>query len=271
MRIAIVTSDTIFAAASLRRFAREQARNVVAVIITPTLPGAASNLQGLRRILMHSGVGYVALKVWINVITPRLARLRGGGHTLTDQLRAYGYTGEVRIASPRADSPELVHWLRTQTVDVLLSAGATHKFNDALLSVPRRSAVNMHPSLLPKYAGTDPYFWCMMNGDAVTGVTLHRTTSQIDAGPVVAQREIPLADCPSVLSLIVRMWEANDAMIADFFASGADVSNARPQQVNGRVMLKRPSKADVRVLRQHGRSLADVQAARDALTIARAC
>lgn len=53
-------------------------------------------------------------------------------------------------------------------------------------------AVGVHPSLLPKYRGPDPYFWAIDAGDAVTGVTAHRLDATYDTGALLASRELAI-------------------------------------------------------------------------------
>jgi methionyl-tRNA formyltransferase len=52
--------------------------------------------------------------------------------------------------------------------------------------------LNVHPSLLPRWRGAAPVERALMAGDAETGVTIHRTTAELDAGPVAAQRAFPI-------------------------------------------------------------------------------
>jgi methionyl-tRNA formyltransferase len=47
--------------------------------------------------------------------------------------------------------------------------------------------LNVHPSLLPRWRGAAPVERALIAGDARTGVTIHRTTAELDAGPVAAQ------------------------------------------------------------------------------------
>ena len=47
--------------------------------------------------------------------------------------------------------------------------------------------LNVHPSLLPRWRGAAPVERALMAGDARTGVTIHRTTAALDAGPIAAQ------------------------------------------------------------------------------------
>jgi len=54
--------------------------------------------------------------------------------------------------------------------------------------------LNVHPSLLPRWRGAAPVERAIMAGDAETGVTIHRTIKELDAGPVAAQRSFPIGD-----------------------------------------------------------------------------
>ena len=53
--------------------------------------------------------------------------------------------------------------------------------------------LNVHPSLLPRWRGAAPVERAIMAGDSETGVTIHRTTAELDAGPIAAQRAFPIA------------------------------------------------------------------------------
>jgi methionyl-tRNA formyltransferase len=52
--------------------------------------------------------------------------------------------------------------------------------------------LNVHPSLLPRWRGPAPVERAIMAGDRETGVTVHRTTAELDAGPIAAQRRFPI-------------------------------------------------------------------------------
>jgi methionyl-tRNA formyltransferase len=53
--------------------------------------------------------------------------------------------------------------------------------------------LNVHPSLLPRWRGAAPVERALMAGDRETGVTIHRTTAELDAGPIAAQESFPIA------------------------------------------------------------------------------
>jgi methionyl-tRNA formyltransferase len=54
--------------------------------------------------------------------------------------------------------------------------------------------LNVHPSLLPRWRGAAPVERTIMAGDAETGVTIHRTVKELDAGPIAAQRAFPIGE-----------------------------------------------------------------------------
>jgi methionyl-tRNA formyltransferase len=61
---------------------------------------------------------------------------------------------------------------------------------DVLLD--RNLWLNVHPSLLPRWRGAAPVERALMAGDAETGVTIHRTIKELDAGPIAAQKAFPI-------------------------------------------------------------------------------
>src|SRR5687767_9769653 len=55
--------------------------------------------------------------------------------------------------------------------DVLLSWFWPQRIPEAVLTLPPLGAYGVHPSLLPRWRGPDPYFWALYQGDTETGVT----------------------------------------------------------------------------------------------------
>jgi methionyl-tRNA formyltransferase len=63
---------------------------------------------------------------------------------------------------------------------------------DWLLALPRLGLINVHASLLPRYRGASPVHRAVMAGDRSTGVTIMRVVKELDAGPMLAQGEVPI-------------------------------------------------------------------------------
>jgi len=58
---------------------------------------------------------------------------------------------------------------------------------DDILNLPTHGALNVHPSLLPKYRGPSPIESILLDGDMTTGVTIIKLDKQMDHGPILAQ------------------------------------------------------------------------------------
>jgi methionyl-tRNA formyltransferase len=67
--------------------------------------------------------------------------------------------------------------------------------------------LNVHPSLLPRWRGAAPVERALLAGDAETGVTIHETVKELDAGPIAAQRAFPLGPDDDAGTVFARAAE----------------------------------------------------------------
>ena len=89
---------------------------------------------------------------------------------------------------------ECVAQIRRRQPDIILVSCFDRILPADILSLPKHGCFNLPPSLLPAYRGPVPLFWQFRDGVSETGISLHRMTSKIDAGPVVAQQAVSLPD-----------------------------------------------------------------------------
>lgn len=82
--------------------------------------------------------------------------------------------------------------LRALNPTVFVVAAYAAIFRQAILNLPRCGTLNVHPSLLPRYRGSSPIQAAILNGDSHSGVSLIQMVRRLDAGPILAQRSIPL-------------------------------------------------------------------------------
>jgi methionyl-tRNA formyltransferase len=94
----------------------------------------------------------------------------------------------------RLSAAETVDTLARLQADVACVACFPKRIPPALLGVPRRGFLNVHPSLLPRYRGPYPLFWMLRHGDRRFGVTIHFMDEQLDTGDIAAQAEVDLPD-----------------------------------------------------------------------------
>ncbi len=82
--------------------------------------------------------------------------------------------------------------LRELSPDLLVVVAYGLKLPRRILDLPRQGAVNLHPSLLPRYRGAAPINRAIINGDRVTGVTTMFLSPRMDAGDVILQEPVEI-------------------------------------------------------------------------------
>jgi methionyl-tRNA formyltransferase len=114
--------------------------------------------------------------------------------------RSPAYLEVVAAVSPGVDviiSNHPERWaamLAPLKPDLIVSGGFPWLIPNDVLALPRLGAINLHAALLPRYRGPAALEWALRKGDAETGFTVHRLSSDFDTGPILAQARIPIAD-----------------------------------------------------------------------------
>ena len=109
---------------------------------------------------------------------------------LLELARAHGVPG-WSVSALR--DPESLARLRLLRPELLIVSCFRYILPATWLAVPAHGAWNLHPSLLPRLRGPDPLFWTLHDG-APPGVSVHRMTVRVDAGPILAQTPLDFAD-----------------------------------------------------------------------------
>ena len=63
-----------------------------------------------------------------------------------------------------------------------------------ILNFPQYGCINIHVSLLPRWRGASPIEHTLLNGDTETGITIIKLIEKLDAGPIIVQKKIPVAE-----------------------------------------------------------------------------
>lgn len=98
-----------------------------------------------------------------------------------------------------------------------------------VLDLPRHGCVNVHASLLPRWRGASPVSAAIAAGDAHTGVTIMLMEAGLDAGPILAQRETPIAPDETAGALSARLAELGSRAVGRDAAALAG-RRAHPQR-----------------------------------------
>jgi len=112
--------------------------------------------------------------------------------------------------------------LRDSGVEYIALAGFMRIVPESFIGRWTDRILNIHPSLLPKYAGLHPQQQALDDGAAVSGATVHIVNKDLDAGPVVRQREVPVLPGDTARTLADRILEVEHALYPEAIAAMLD-------------------------------------------------
>lgn len=93
------------------------------------------------------------------------------------------------------------------TTDLFVVAAFGRLIPQEILDIPKFGALNIHPSLLPKYRGPSPIQNTILSGDKTSGLTIIKMDKEMDHGPVVSTKEISLSGQDTFDTLSKKMFE----------------------------------------------------------------
>jgi methionyl-tRNA formyltransferase len=137
-----------------------------------------------------------------------------GEHQWFGGVRQLALGQGLRVETP--EDPNTAEWIAAGAAtqpDFLFSFYYRYLLAAAWLKVPRRGALNMHGSLLPKYRGRAPVHWAILNGESATGASLHYMLEKPDAGALVDQQSVPILENDTALDVSLKVAEAAEQVL----------------------------------------------------------
>lgn len=164
-------------------------------------------------VFAYSDVGYVCLELLLDAGADVAAVFTHEDDPNEEiwfrSVRALGEARGLPVFTPqRFDRDGWIERLRELNPDFLFSFYYRRMLPTAVLETARRAALNLHGSLLPKYRGRCPVNWVLINDERETGVTLHHMVAKADAGDIVAQRRVAIADDDTAYTLYRKQTAA---------------------------------------------------------------
>ena len=114
--------------------------------------------------------------------------------------------------------PQAVERIRSLEPDLLVVVAYGQIIPRSVLSIPKRGAINVHASLLPRHRGAAPIAHAILAGDRETGVTIMRMDEQLDHGPVLAMRSTPIGSGEDAVALTSRLAKMGAELLAETLA-----------------------------------------------------
>lgn len=154
--------------------------------------------------------------------------------------------------------PAAVERLAAAVPDVLVVVAYGEILRQSVLDLAPHGCLNVHPSLLPRYRGSSPVQAAILNGDTETGISIIKLVRRMDAGPIVAQRRVPLDGTETAGTLSERLANLAAEMLPDVVAAWvAGELKAEPQDDAAATYTRELTTADARI--DWGKDAAEIE------------
>jgi methionyl-tRNA formyltransferase len=154
------------------------------VVIVTRIPPVLAGFEPVVRAAGHEVVALLTNRVVMGGGAP--------GDTATGEL-VFGAPEDLDVLLPARRST-IAPLLASVQPDLVVCMGFPWRIPPDALAVPRLGWLNGHPSLLPLHRGPLPVAWAIREGDEEIGITFHFMDAELDTGPILSQRRIPLGE-----------------------------------------------------------------------------
>jgi phosphoribosylglycinamide formyltransferase-1 len=134
-----------------------------------------------------------------------------------------------------AHDAQVVAALRAANVDLVCLAGYMRLLSPAFVQAFPQRIINVHPSLLPAFPGMDAQKQALEYGAKITGCTVHFVDEDLDHGPIILQRAVPVLDTDDADSLSARILEQEHIA----YSEAIGIVLAGGSEIKGRCVVSR--------------------------------
>jgi phosphoribosylglycinamide formyltransferase 1 len=168
------------------------------------ISGRGSNLQAILDAIASKRLNAEVAVVIANRLDA--AGLRRAREARVEAL-VLDHTDKAKFATREDYDRELVRVLKERNVRLVCLAGFMRLLTKVFLDAFPNAVVNIHPSLLPSFPGTNAQYQAWEHGVKWTGATVHLVTAELDGGPIVLQETVPVKVGDDVDTLTARILE----------------------------------------------------------------
>ena len=147
-------------------------------------------------------------------------RPRGRGMKLTaSPVKVLAQSAGIPVFQPDSfREEETVEALRALKPDICAVVAYGRLLPQKVLDIPKYGCINIHASLLPKYRGSAPYQWAVLNGEKETGVTAMYLVREMDAGDMIDAVRTPIGENETAGALLDRLAQLGAGLLSKTLA-----------------------------------------------------
>lgn len=130
-------------------------------------------------------------------------------------VKQFALENNIPVLQYQSVSNEGYEDIKALQPDVLVTASFSHFLKDNILNLAPFGVLNVHPSLLPKYRGSSPVAWAVIKGETITGTTIMKTSSKMDAGNILMQQTLEVLPDETTGELSIRLFDLGGILLIE--------------------------------------------------------
>lgn len=128
-----------------------------------------------------------------------------GNKVIYSDVKKYALSNNLPFLQFKSVSREGEEAIRRFMPDVLVTASFGQMLKENILNLAPYGVINVHASLLPKYRGSAPINYAIINGEKKTGITIMKTALSLDSGDMILKKELDISDDETAGDLLKRL------------------------------------------------------------------
>lgn len=211
-------------------------------------------VSGVLNLIRTSGFRYFFYLMWVTDLFHFFQRF-ANMPSVRELARVHGVP---ILNSKDVNEDAAMAFIQSRNPDLIVSAYFNQLIGQQVLAVARFGGINIHPSALPRYRGTDPVFRALADGNSLLGVTVHRIDASFDTGPVLRQVNLQVGPTATVLDCYAALFDRGAELAAEVVGDIAEGKMNAIAQTGEGSYHSWPSAVEVRSLVQKGHRLVSI-------------
>lgn len=159
----------------------------------------------------------ISIRDYVTLVVTKKAKPKGRGYLIDDnEVKKCAISFGLDVVEIGSFSDEEAKKIMLSDFDLFVTVSFGLILPKEILQIPKLGAINVHPSLLPKYRGPSPIQTAILEGEKTTGITIIRMGSRVDAGNILYQEKIDIYEEDDAPSLSERLSKRSSEILCEF-------------------------------------------------------
>jgi folate-dependent phosphoribosylglycinamide formyltransferase PurN len=249
----IFTNGNLFSKIILDRFLKKYSSRISTIIIVTGDYYGSKGIRALFNYLKYTSWIYVFYKIWTLLII-RLLKI-GNEDVISSVSQLCYQVGIPYLYVADINDPALFENIIKRDPKYLISVSCPQLIRQKWLQLVKGKGINIHGSVLPKYAGIAPYFWVLAHGEKETGITVHYLIKGFDKGNILSQRHVEIQQGISGFYLFLQLCSEGQNILPEAFEKIVKDDPGERQDRTSFTFFSHPTTSGYLKLKQNGFSL----------------